>query len=62
MFSDSPDLTFRTVFEQSELNFRDCFRTIRAGFSGFFSGSPGLIFGLCVCFFFFFFLCAIAKF
>ena len=36
---------FETVYEQFELNFQDCFRTVRVEFSGLFSNSPDIIFG-----------------
>ena len=34
-----------TVFGQSGLNFRDCFRTVRVEFSGLCLDSPDMIFG-----------------
>ena len=55
---NNPDKIFETVFRKSELNFWDCFWTFRIGFSGLFPDSPGLIFGLCMCYFF---LCVITK-
>ena len=60
LFLNSLGRIFGTVFGQFRLNFWDCFGTVQAEFSGLcldsldrisglFSGSSGLIFGLCVC-------------
>ena len=42
---DNPDIIFGTVFGQSELNFRNGFRTVRTKFLRIFLDSPDRIFG-----------------